>query len=562
MAGNDNREKIECDVVVVGGGSAGCVVASRLSADSNLKVVLLEAGPDDRSWRIAMPSALDSLISGTDFNWAYQTQPEPELGGRSVDHPRGRVLGGSSAINGMVYTRGHALDFDAWAQQYGCPGWSYADVLPYFIREEMSQWGNTAYRGGSGPLQVSTPNMDSSPLNSAFMAGGREAGYPLTNDSNAFCQEGFGPNEQTIGNGRRCSSARAYLTPSVRARPNLRILTGALAERILITNGRAMGVHCRQNGRRLELRAAREVIVCAGAFGSPHLLLLSGIGPHSALTSAGIAPVHDLPGVGRNLQDHPDLVLQVECRRPVTLLPITKSPRRELVGLQWFWGKTGPAASNHFEAAAYIRTRAGIRHPNLKLELLPLAFRPGTLEPYAKPAFQIHMTQLRAGSRGEVTLSSPDPTMAPRIQFNYLQDPLDLRTFREAVRLTREVVATRAMAAFSGNELDPGGAIQDDGALDDWIRERVATAYHPAGTCRMGPRDDGASVVGPDLKVHGLEGLRIADASIMPVVVSANTNASSIMIGDRAADFVLGQRASPSETARFWTHPQWETQQR
>jgi choline dehydrogenase len=562
MAGQDHREQIECDIVVVGGGSAGCVVASRLSAAPNLKVVLLEAGPDDQSWRIAMPSALDSLITATDYNWAYQTQPEPELGGRCVDHPRGRVLGGSSSINGMVYTRGHALDFDAWANEHRCPGWSYADVLPYFIREETSQWGNTAYRGGSGPLQVSTPNMESSPLNSAFIAGGREAGYPLTNDSNAFRQEGFGPNEQTIGNGRRCSSSRAYLSASVRARPNLRILTDALAERILITNGRATAVHCRQNGRRLEVRAGHEVIVCAGAFGSPHLLLLSGIGPGRVLADLGVTPTHDLPGVGQNLQDHPDLVLQVECRQPVTLLPITKSPRRELVGLQWFWSKTGPAASNHFEAAAYIRTRAGVQHPNLKLELLPLAFRPGTLQPYAKPAFQIHMTQLRARSRGEVTLFSPDPTVAPRIQFNYLHDPLDLQTFREAVRLTREVVATRAMAALSGQELDPGASIQDDDALDNWIRERVATAYHPAGTCRMGPRDDSHSVVGPDLKVHGLEGLRIADASIMPVVVSANTNASSIMIGDRAADFLLGQRAPPSAMARYWTHPQWETQQR
>ena len=550
------------DYIVVGAGSAGSALASRLTEDPSITVTLLEAGSDNRSWHIDMPLALEGLVTGSRFNWGYQTLPEPHLGERRIDHPRGRVIGGSSSINGMVYTRGHALDFERWKTEFGCTGWGYAHVLPYFKRCETSDRGPNTYRGGTGPLRVTTPRFAKDSLNQAFIDAGVEAGYPRTEDANAFCQEGFGSSEQTIHRGKRCSSANAYLSPAVRRRPNLRILTGTRAERILVKERKATGVRARSHGQVLTIECTRELIVCAGSIASPQLLLLSGIGPSEGLARASIEPVHDLPGVGRNLQDHPDWTLQVECLKPVTLLKATRFPRKLLVGLEWFLFKQGIAASNQFEVSAYIRTRAGIRQPNLKLEFLPLAFQPGGFDPYPMPAFQIHTTLMAAESRGEVTLAGPDPNAAPQIRFNYLEAPQDLAAMREAIRLTREIVAGPKLAPFRGRELQPGNAVQSDSALDDWLRTNLNTAYHPSGSCRMGPARDPAAVVDPELRVHGFENLRVADASIMPTVVAANTNAVSIMIGDRASDLILGRAPLPPEDTPYWTNPQWDTRQR
>ncbi|MEZ5923822.1 MAG: choline dehydrogenase [Hyphomicrobiaceae bacterium] len=549
------------DYIVVGAGSAGCAIAARLSEEAGARVLLLEAGPDNRDWRIDMPLAVDQLLTSKTFNWDFATEPEPGLNGRVVGQPRGRVVGGSSSINGMVYTRGNPQDYDEWRDMHGCAGWGFSDVLPYFRRMETSITGDRRYRGATGPLRVTKPNTSTHPLNAAFIDAGRARGYPLSDDYNGAQHEGFSAGEQTIWQGRRQSTGKAYLTPAVRARENLTLLTGALVERLLLEDKRAEGVVVRHNGQRETFTASREVVLAAGAVGSPHILKLSGIGPADELRHHGIDLVLDQPNVGSHLQDHPDLAIQYACREPVSLRRHAKWPGRALTGLSWFLLKSGVAASNQFETAAYIRTRAGLKKPNLKLEFFPLAISPDTYKPYPMDAFQIHMTVQNACSRGEILLRSADPASAPIIKVNYLTDEADLATFREAIALTREIVASQAFDRYRGHEIEPGEHVQSEAALNDWIRNRVYTAYHLTCSCRMG-RDPSASVVGPDLKVHGIAGLRVADASIMPHVVTANTNATCIMIGERAADFMLGKPALAPDNAPYWVHPAWETSQR
>lgn len=462
----------------------------------------------------------------------------------------------------MVYTRGNPMDFEEWRDSYGCEGWGYADVLPYFRRMESAPGGASRYRGGKGPLRVSRPDPRSNVLNAAFIEAGRQCGYPLTDDYNGPQQEGFAVGEQSILRGERRSTAVSYLTSEVRQRPNLTILTGRLAERVVFNGKRAVGVQVRgAPGGASVFKARREVILSAGAIGSPHLLMLSGVGPAQQLRSLGIDVVLDRPAVGKNLQDHPDLVIQFGCREAVTLRRHTTGLRRIIAGLQWFAGRRGVAASNQFEVAAYLRTRAGIRKPNIKLEFFPLALSHADYRPYAREAFQIHMTMMNSASRGEVTLRLADPADAPVLRINYLDSNGDLQTFREAVAMTRELMTAPAFAPYVDGEIDPGEAVRDRKALDDWIRSRVATAYHPSCSCRMGRADDPAAVVGSDLAVHGLQGLRVADASVMPQVVTANTNATTIMIGERAADFSLGLRLQPDD-APFWVNPNWEHSQR
>ncbi|MGH7072250.1 MAG: choline dehydrogenase, partial [Acetobacteraceae bacterium] len=517
----------EFDYVIVGAGSAGCVLAARLTEDGRNRVLVLERGGSDRSLFIQMPAALAIPMNMERYNWGYETEAEPGLGGRRIPCPRGKVIGGTSSINGLVHVRGNPLDFDGW-EQMGVRGWAYRDVLPYFRRAETRAEGADDYRGGDGPLHVCSGQLVN-PLYRAFIEAGRQAGYPLTADPNGFQQEGFGPMDMTVDHGVRASAANAYLKPA-RGRRNLALTPEALASRVVFEGRRAVGVRYRRSGQEHEVRARREVILAGGPINSPQLLKLSGVGPEAELRTHGIAVVQNLPAVGENLQDHVEFYFQMACARPVTLFPMQKPLARAMIGLRWLLFRDGLGASNHFESGGFIRSRAGIRYPDIQYHFLPLAVSYDGKRLVTEHGFQAHVGPMRSKSRGFVRLGSADPEEKPTIRFNYMSHEDDRAEMRAAVRLTREIFAQPAFDPYRGREIAPGVQVASDEAIDGFIRRKAESADHPCGTCRMGPADDPGAVVDPEARVIGLEGLRVVDSSIMPAITTGNLNAPTIMI--------------------------------
>jgi len=549
----------EFDYIIVGAGSAGCVLANRLTASGQHRVLLLEYGGADRSVFIRMPSALAIPMNRQRYNWFYYSEPEPGLGGRRLHTPRGKVLGGSSSINGMVYIRGNPLDFERW-QEEGASGWSYADVLPYFRRAETRASGGDVYRGEQGPLQTCYGSLQN-PLHAAWLAAGREAGYPLTDDINGYQQEGFGRFDMTVGAGQRCSAAVAYLHP-VRSRRNLVVRTAALVQRILFEGERAVGVEYRRGTTSHKVFVNREVIVSAGPINSPQLLKLSGLGPSAELREHGIGVVQDLPGVGENLHDHLEFYFQVACREPITLYSAMNPFAKAWIGVRWLLSRGGLGATNHFETGSFIRSRAGVRYPDLQYHFLPLAVAYDGSSGASEHGFQAHVGPMRTRSRGWVRLRSADPTQAPRIFFNYLGAADDLTEMRACVRLTREIFAQPAFERYRGREIQPGTGVQSDAEIDAFVRQHVESAYHPCGTCRMGATDDALAVVDPETRVRGVSGLRVVDSSIMPSITTGNLNAPTIMLAEKAADHILGGPLLPRATAEYYVASNWQTAQR
>ncbi len=549
---------LEADFVIIGSGSAGSAMAYRLSEDGKHSVIVIEFGGSDAGPLIQMPSALSIPLNMSLYDWGFASEPERHLGGRVLATPRGKVIGGSSSINGMVYVRGHAHDFDHWTEQ-GASGWGFADVLPYFKRMEDNQGGEDGWRGHGGPLHVQR-GLRSNPLYGAFVEAGRQAGFELTDDYNGSKQEGFGAMEQTIRGGRRWSTVNAYLRPALK-RKNVSLVKG-FARRVIIENQRATGVEIEVRKQIQVIKARREVVVAASSINSPKILMLSGIGPGAHLQENGIQVVADRPGVGRNLQDHLELYIQQESTRPITLNSVLNPFSKALIGAQWLFFKSGLGATNHFEAAAFVRSRAGIDYPDIQYHFIPAAVRYDGKSAAKSHGFQAHVGPMRSKSRGSVTLRSPDPYAKPMIRFNYMSHPDDWSDFRHCIRLTREIFGQKAFDDFRGKEISPGSHVQSDDELDAFIRDHVESAYHPCGTCRMGRADDLTSVVDPECRVIGVEGLRVADSSIFPRVTNGNLNAPSIMTGEKASDHILGRTPLAPSNQEPWINPRWEVSDR
>ncbi len=546
------------DYIIIGAGSAGCVLANRLTEDAGTSVLVLEFGGSDRSVLIQMPSAFSLPMNTKKYNWRYETVAEPHLDGRRLHCPRGKVLGGSSSINGLVYIRGHACDFDEW-ESLGAKNWGYRNCLPYFKRAETFKFGGDDYRGSAGPLATNNGNNMQNPLYGAWVEAGAEAGYIKTDDCNGYMQEGFGAMHMTVKDGVRWSTANAYLRPAM-TRPNLTVVTHAMTRRILLEGKRAVGVEYDEGGVTHKVYCNREVLVSSGPIGSPHLLQRSGIGPQAVLEKAGIEVRHHLPGVGENLQDHSEIYIQYACKEPVTLNGKMSLLGKAMIGLRWLLFKDGLGASNHFEAGGFIRSSKGLRWPDIQFHFLPAAMRYDGDKPFKGHGFMVLTGPNKPKSRGHVRALSADPYQHPEIRFNYLESEEDREGFRRCVRLTREIIAQPAMDRFRGEELAPGPQVQTDEQIDAFVRANMESTMHPCGSCRMG--EDDMAVVDSSLRVRGLQGLRVIDSSVFPSEPNGNLNAPTIMLAERAADLVRGREPLAQADVPVGLVEGWEEQQR
>ncbi len=548
----------EFDHIIVGSGSAGSVMAHRLS-EAGRSVLVLEYGGTDLGPLIQMPSALSIPMNMKRYNWGFETEPEPHLNGRRLATPRGKVVGGSSSINGMVYVRGHARDFDTW-EEMGAKGWAFKNVLPYFKRMENSHGGEDGWRGTDGPMHVKR-GARLNPLYQAFIEAGRQAGYPVTKDYNGSQQEGFGSMEMTVHNGFRWSAANAFLRPALK-RKTVKLVTHAYARRVILEGKKAVGVEYSRGEKIFTARARKDVIIAASPINSPKLLQLSGIGSEQVLKDAGIEVKHHLPGVGENLHDHLEVYFQVKCKQPITLNGKLNVMSKGMIGAEWMLLKSGLGSTNHFESCGFIRSDAGIDYPDIQYHFIPAAVRYDGKVAFAGHGFQVHVGPMRSKSRGFVRVQSSDAKASPKILFNYMSHPDDWKEFRACIRLTREVIGQKALEPFRAEEIQPGSAVQSDADIDDFIRQHCESAYHPTGTCKMGAIGDATAVVDPECRVIGIDNLRVADSSIMPQVTNGNLNAPTLMIGEKASDHILGRDPLPASNLEPWFNPKWKTSQR